>query len=151
MMRTRWFDDAFFPSFAFDLFRSLENDFIPFDARVRSPWGRAESVGTPRMFVHETDADWTLIAEVPGLKQSDLEVSIQEGTLTLRGERHLFAPEGFKPLIQERMPMKLGYRVALPKYVDADRGEAHIADGILTLRIPKTPEAQPRRIEIKTT
>ncbi len=151
MMLTRWFDDAFSPTFAFNLFRSLEDDFIPFNNRLDSLWAQAQSVATPRVFAHETETEWTLMAEVPGVKQSDLEVSIQQGVLALRGERHLTAPEGFTARIQERMPMKFGYRVAIPKHLDTDKAEAHLADGILTLRVPKTPEAQPRQIAIKTT
>jgi HSP20 family protein len=151
MMLARWFDDAFFPSLAFDLFRSLEDDFLPFNDRLSAPWGRAHSVTTPRVFAHETETEWTLIAEVPGVKQDDLQLSIQDGTLTMRGERHFSPPEGFKPRIQERAPMKFGYRVALPTHLDGDKAEAHLLDGILTVRVPKTPEAQPRRIAIKTT
>jgi HSP20 family protein len=151
MMLRRWFDDAFFPSFSFDFFRSFDDDFIPAGNRLATLWSQAQSAVSPRVYAHETDTDWILLAEVPGMKQSDLDISVQRGFVTLRGERHSSVPENWTPRIQERVPLKFAHQFALPKSTNPDEAEAKLEDGILTLRVPKTPEAEPRQIPIKTT
>lgn len=150
MILTRWFDDSIFPRLAVDLLRSFDNDFVPFDRRTGSLWSQDPSLASTRVHAYETDAEWVVSAEVPGMKESDLEITVHEGTVAIRGEREIALPDGYAPRIQERAPVKFAYRLTLPKNLDMDQARARVEDGILTLQFPKAPAAQPRQIPVTT-
>jgi HSP20 family protein len=148
MTLARFFDDSLFPSFALEALRAFEDDFAPFDRRLSSLW--SPSLAGPRFSSHESPTEWILHAEVPGMTQKDLSISVHDGAVSISGERKLTPPEGFEPRLQERLPMKFSRTFAVSNPMDWEKAEAKVADGILTLRIPKAPEAQPRSIPITT-
>jgi HSP20 family protein len=90
-----------------------------------------------------------LQALVPGLKPEDLSLEATAEQLTLRGKRASDAPEGFKPLHQEREPFEFSHTLRLNKPVDPDLIEARLQDGVLTVKLPLRPEAQPRAISVQ--
>lgn len=121
-------------------------------ARVIEPFefGSARTVATwPRISVYDTGAVLVLYAEVPGLKESDIKIEIAQDVLSLSGERKQDAPEGYAVHRKERAPVKFARSLALPCKVDTDKATATVTDGVLTLTLPKTPEAQPRQISVK--
>ena len=104
----------------------------------------------PLMNVFSGDRESVLYAEVPGVEMKDLEITIDGTTLSLKGERKTRSdlPEE-KYYRRERGAGPFGRSLELPHKVDGDRVEATLKDGVLRIRLPKAPEVQPRRIEVK--
>ena len=87
-------------------------------------------------------------AELPGLTMDDVEVSVLGRELTIGGERRIGEPDGASWLRRERSSGRFTRTLTLPWDVDADKVEAKLADGILTVRLPKTETAKPRKIKV---
>lgn len=103
---------------------------------------------TPPVDLYETTDRFVLTAELPGLSRDDIEIQIHDGALVLQGRRR----EAPVPCEQyhrvERGHGKFARRLALPSAIDADRITAEFRDGVLTVVVPKSPGAIPRRIEV---
>jgi len=93
-------------------------------------------------------ANFVLRADVPGLREGDMEISVAGNTVTLRGERKVEVPEGYSTHRRERSAVKFAKSYQLPTRVDADKVTATLKQGVLTLTLPKIAEAQPRQISI---
>ena len=119
------------------------------------PQERAQARGEtraliPRVDVLEDDGGITLLADLPGVPKDQLELKVEGDTLTIEGEVPPLGAAQLEPVYAElRLPR---YRRAftLSRELDAGRIEAGLKDGVLRLRIPKTAQAQPRRIEVQT-
>jgi HSP20 family protein len=111
-------------------------------------WRRPANAG-PRVDLYDEGGALLVRAEVPGLGRDDVELILDRGVLTLRGERKAEPSEGWQALRRERAAWRFARSFALPVEVDVDRAEAEVSDGVLTLRLPKAPAAQPRRIAPK--
>ena len=109
-------------------------------------WGRAR---WPRLSLADAGESLVLKAELPGLTEKDLQLSIQKDVLTMSGERKPDAPEGYLVHRQERAPLKFARSFTLPCKVDPEKSAATLKDGVLTLTLAKAPEAQPRQITVK--
>jgi len=103
----------------------------------------------PRLSLADTGESLLLKAEVPGLTEKDIQLSIQKDVLTVSGERKPDAPEGYFVHRQERAPLKFARSFTLPCKVDPEKTAATLKDGVLTITLPKAPEAQPRQISVK--
>ena len=147
-MLTRWYQTPTYSMvpWARPLFRStlFDDVFDNFFAQARSV-----SAG-PRFTSQDHGNEVVLRAEVPGLSDKDIQISFENGALTISGERQLDVPEGFQAHIRERMPMRFSRTFSLSSQMDVGKAEAKIENGELTLTIPRRPEAQPRQIPIKT-
>lgn len=104
----------------------------------------------PRATLEDTGAALLLRAEVPGLAQKDLELSIDGTTLSLKGERSDTTPEGYSVHRKERGAYRFARSFTLPAKVDAEKVEASLKNGVLTVTLPKAKEAQPRQINVRT-
>lgn len=103
--------------------------------------------------VYETDQAYTVHTALPGVNPENINVSFQDDVLTISGEveQPKFAEENnARVLLFERTYGKFSRSIRLAQSVDADKVEATYENGVLTLTLPKTPEAQPRLIPIKT-
>jgi HSP20 family protein len=105
---------------------------------------------SPAIDVRANDNEIVFVCEVPGLSQEDLEVNIDSDILTIQGQRVYEGNE------KDRVWLGRSYgsfkkRYTLPDNVDTEGMAANLANGILTVIIPKKPQAKPRRIEIGTT
>ena len=103
----------------------------------------------PQMSFHDDGKKFTLVAELPGIKQEDLKVSLHNDTLTISGERKSDLPEGYKVHRRERTPIRFSRSFTLPVKVDPDKTEAELKDGVLKLTLERAAEAQPRMIAVK--
>jgi len=131
-----------------DLFRSqLNRLFSDFDDSFAS-FGRS-SVTTPYTNVNDNGDELILQAEVPGMSKNDLQVKIQGNYLELTGSRKAQAPEGYRAHRVERRSSTFTRSFTLAADVDADKVEAELSDGILTLTLPKVEAAKAKQIEIK--
>jgi HSP20 family protein len=109
-------------------------------------WARGRS---PRLSLADAGPSLLVKAEVPGLTEKDIQISIHQDVLTMSGERKQDAPEGYYVHRQERAPLKFARSFTLPCKVDSEKTTATLKDGVLTLTLHKAPEAQPRQIAVK--
>lgn len=103
----------------------------------------------PRVNVLDTGANVVVKAELPGLSEKDVRLSIFQDVISLEGERASDAPEGYAVHRQERTLSKFSRSFKLPCKVDAEKTSASIKDGVLTVTLPKAAEAQPRQIAVR--
>jgi HSP20 family protein len=103
----------------------------------------------PRITFSDAGANLVVKADVPGLAEKDLQLSIHQDVLTMTGERKPDVPEGYFVHRQERAPVKFARSFSLPAKVDPEKSTASLKDGVLTITLAKVPEAQPRQISVK--
>ena len=117
--------------------------------RLLTPAGRAAAF-FPAADVLVTDEYVTVHMDVPGLTAETLEIELQDDVLTVRGERALpyAAEQGGAWQRLERGFGTFERVLRVPRGLDPDAIEASLADGVLTLRIPKPDRLKPRRVEI---
>jgi HSP20 family protein len=130
----------------------MQRDFDRFAARRtdRADLQTLESDWAPAVDIIEEKDRFVLRADVPGVAPSDIEVSMEDGVLTIAGERHTEKQEGIEGLQRfERISGKFYRRFTLPKTADAEGIAARSANGILEVSIPKQVEVQPRRITVE--
>jgi HSP20 family protein len=114
--------------------------------RVAEPFGRGGPGGwVPAVETEETDDGYVIRAELPGMKRDDVEIELRGNELRVTGE---VTEESSGKTLRHRQG-KFAYRTTLPADADADKIDAQLADGILTVRLPKATEAQTRKVEIK--
>jgi len=105
---------------------------------------------TPSVDIQEEAQRYVIHADVPGVDPKDIEISMEDGVLTLSGERETEIreeKEGWKRV--ERHTGRFLRRFALPEGTDAEGISAKGSNGVLEIIIPKTAKVQPRRIEVK--
>jgi len=104
---------------------------------------------TPRLDVFEDKENLYVKAELPGMKREDIELSLHDGTLSLSGERKSETKtEGTEQYQAERFFGRFQRTITLPAPIATDKVKADYKDGILTVTLPKTEEAKPRKIEV---
>lgn len=108
---------------------------------------KAEKQFVPAVDIFETDKAVTVVAEMPGVSKTGIEVSLEEGVLTLVGERHNGIEKG-NPLLREYEPGRYIRRFTVSETIDQEQIKATMANGMLTLVLPKLPPVSPRRIEV---
>jgi len=107
-----------------------------------------EQKSWPATELREEVDSYVLQTDVPGVTREDIEIRVENNILTLKGERKDEAPKGFKIFRKERGHFSFSKSYRLPAQVDASRAEAKLDKGVLTVLLPKTPEAQPKQIPI---
>lgn len=103
----------------------------------------------PAVDLLETEDALVLRADLPGMKEDDIELEVKDGVLTLSGERkaeHEEHGEGYHRV--ERSFGSFSRSLTMPRGVDAGAVKADFSDGVLEVRIPKPEEAKPTRIQI---
>lgn len=103
----------------------------------------------PRVDVIEDDAGITLLADVPGVPKDQLELRVEGDTLTFEGTITPLTPGELEPVYAEVRVPRYRRAFTLSRELDASQITANLKDGVLNLRIPKQPAAQPRRIAIR--
>lgn len=104
----------------------------------------------PSVDISENDKCFTLLADIPGVNPDDIEISMEKGVLTIKGERNtenVEEAENYRRV--ERQSGQFYRRFTLPDSADADKIEAKSEHGVLKITIPKQEVALSRRIEVK--
>jgi len=117
-----------------------------------SPHGQVEqSEWTPAVNIRETDTALTFAVELPGVKLENLEVTADDGILTIHGDKTEEQKEGEEARyhLVERSYGSFTRQFQLPQGVDGDKIEADVTDGMLEVRIPKAAMPQPKRIRVQ--
>lgn len=123
------------------------------DRLFEDTFGRGDGLTSwsPAVEVRESDNELRFDAELPGMKPDDVEITAENGILTIRGEKHSEMKEGDDKTryhVVERTYGSFSRSFQLPKGLDESKIEADYEDGILSIRIPKTALPQPRKISI---
>jgi HSP20 family protein len=119
------------------------------DDVMGSMLGTATSTRTfdPSIDVHEGENDVVFVCDVPGVKKDDLEVTLENDVLTIKGVRR-FEGKDKEQIVLGRAYGSFNRTFALPDYLDDANLTAQLADGVLTISIPKQAKAKPRKIQI---
>jgi HSP20 family protein len=113
-------------------------------------WPTLDPTGFPPVNAWEDDNAFYVEAELPGIAQEDLEITMADATtLSIKGARKEPALESAKWHRRERGFGSFERSLALPGPVDTDNVEASCKHGVLTIKLPKAPELRPRKIEVK--
>ncbi len=118
----------------------------------RSPWGDTTLLGgqwAPAVDIYDSQDNILVKAELPGLSRDEIEVSVQDNNLVIKGEKKKeqeIKEENY--LKTERFFGSFFRTVPLPAEVDSGKVEARYQDGILSLTLPKKAEAKPKQIKI---
>jgi HSP20 family protein len=133
-----------------DLRREMDHIFGEFFGRTPSSMAATEAMWSPLVDIHETKDSFLLMAELPGVKQEDVEVSVEGDTLTLKGERkrETEVKEDQYHRI-ERSYGRFERSILLPSVVDPNRVKATYRDGVLEIQLPKKEEAKPKAVKIE--
>ena len=109
--------------------------------RIDAPW--------PATNVLETKEALVITADLPGVADSEVTVTVEDDTLVIRGERKAPVPPGYKTIGRQRAPVVFTRKLVLPIRVDAGAVTATLNLGVLTVTLPKAKEALPRQIAVK--
>jgi HSP20 family protein len=109
---------------------------------------RFERIAMPRVDIMENDSEIVLKADMPGVDEKNLSVTIEHGVLSLIGKVVSQPESGFELLRAERRADVFRREFELSDSVDAARITARIRNGLLTLVLPKREEVKPRKIEV---
>lgn len=110
---------------------------------------RLWSARGPRLTLTDAGANLVLEADLPGLGENDVQLTLHQDVLTLSGGRKQEVPEGWFVHRQERAPLKFSQSFSLPVKVDPEKSTATLKNGVLTVTLAKAAEAQPRPISVK--
>jgi len=134
----RWFDSAL---------DRMVSDFFP---RVGWESTPAEALWTPAVDVRDEKEGFVIKAELPGVEKEDLKVEVSDGVLTLSGTKKQEAVSEEEGVYRaERSYGEFKRAFALPDAVDAEKIDAQYRNGVLTVTLPKKPEATPKQISIR--
>jgi HSP20 family protein len=138
---------ALFPD-PFDAITSLQRAVDAFRASNWLTSGPSGSGGYPPMNVFRKGDDFVVIAEVPGIKKSDLSVQVKGNTIRVAGTKSVQYPEKTSVHRRERLSGRFDRAVTLPVGVDPEGVKAECRDGILALFLPRAERDKPRSIQV---
>jgi HSP20 family protein len=128
-------------------FSRLFNSF--FDTPTTAAPGSVARRWIPAVDLAETEGDYVLKADLPGLTEKDVHIELENNVLTVSGERKVESEETRKGFHRvERSYGSFTRRLTLPEGVDADAIKATVTNGVLEVRIPKPEAVKPRKVEI---
>ena len=127
----------------------LDNVSRWFDDIVTEPFLGTTNV--PAVDVRETDGQYLMEVELPGLTEKDVEVKLDNNLLTISSAKDEKKEEEKKNgyVLRERRATRFSRSFVLPEAVDREKIEAEFKNGVLHLTFPKMPAAQPKTIEVK--
>jgi len=105
--------------------------------------------GFPRVGLEDKGSTLVVRADVPGLGEKDVELTLDSSTLTIKGQRSDETPEGYSAHRKERRAYRFSRSFQLPTKVDTEKTEAVIKNGVLTVTLHKAQEAQPRQVTVR--
>jgi len=136
-----------------DLFRrQMDRLFEDFwgETGLMSRFAAGEAAFLPRVDIAESDKEVVVTAELPGLSEKDVEVSLSQGQLVLSGQKKSEREEKDKSFhLVERSYGSFKRVVDLPVALQEDKAQASFKNGVLTVKVPKSAEAKSRKIQIQ--
>jgi HSP20 family protein len=156
-MLTRWntsfsdYDDMFSTISQLRQYMDRMFDETSGDDRSLPSRGLASQLGGswPRANLVDAGNQLLVTAEVPGLADKDIKLTLNQDVLTISGERSSQPPEGYSVHRRERPSIQFSRSFSLPCRVDADRTSAVVRNGMLSVTLEKSSDAIPRQITVK--
>jgi HSP20 family protein len=134
-----------------DPFETLFNLQQALDAFRQSDWLESSPSATgpyPPVNVFRKGDDFVVIAEVPGLQKSDLDIQVKDNAIRIAGSKTVHYPEKASLHRRERSAGRFDRAFTIPVRIDADRVKAEYRDGILALYLPRAEQDKPRSIKL---
>jgi HSP20 family molecular chaperone IbpA len=103
----------------------------------------------PPVDIFEDTTGITVQADMPGVSKERLEIHIDNDTLSIEGRADIAMPEDMEALYADIRSTHYQRSFSLSRELDGDKADASLKDGVLTLRIPKREQFQPRKIEVR--
>jgi HSP20 family protein len=132
----------------FDTLASLQQALDAFHASDWLTSGPSAGGSYPLMNIFRKGDDLIVIAEVPGVKKSELEVQVKGNTIRLAGTKAVSYPEAASLHRRERLSGRFDRAMTLPVEIDADGVKAEYRDGILALFLPRAERDKPKSIQV---
>jgi len=133
-------------------FKEMENFFDHYSSELRGNRGEASKMfetWTPTVDITETDKNFLITAELPGVKKKDIKVEIDHGVLTISGERHFEKEDDQKKHHRiERFFGNFSRSFSLPDSVNQEKIKAEFNDGLLTVKLFKTEVPKPKAVQV---
>jgi HSP20 family protein len=111
---------------------------------------RTGAVYSPAVDIFENDSSITLLADIPGVKPSDLDIDLRENVLTLTGRTTTTGIPKESNVVREYRTGTFFRQFTLSEAIDQPRIDAQLTDGVLRLELPKVQRAQPRQITVRS-
>lgn len=111
---------------------------------------RAARVYLPQVDIYTEEDGIVILADMPGVSDNDLDITLEKNVLTISGLVSPAGPEGYELAHSEYGVGDFQRSFTLSQEIDQSRIEAHLNDGVLRLMLPKAPEAKARKISVKT-
>ncbi len=99
--------------------------------------------------LHDTGNDLVISVNLPGVTKKDIELSLSGDNVYVKASRTATTPEGYATHRRERASYTFEHAWRVPVPIDAQKAEAKLQDGVLTITLPKSPNAQPKQISVK--
>ncbi len=130
-----------------DVFDRMLEDFFSPDTRF---FGEPVTSLMPLMNIEETKDVYRISIEVPGMEKDDIDIEVKDNVLTISGEKkEEVKSEDSTFYRRERRFGKFSRSISLPNDINVDGIDAEYKNGVLTLTLPKTEEAKPKKITVK--
>jgi len=132
-----------------NLFNQFNDEMNRYFSLTRAGAANQEQDWMPAVDIREEDSRYLLTADIPGVDRKDVEITLEEGVLTVKGERSTkteVAEEGYRR--RERTYGTFMRQFTLPETVDTGSISATASDGVLEIEIPKQDKPEPRRITV---
>lgn len=139
---------ALFPS-PFDALLGLQQALDSFRSSNWLDAGPSGGGSYPPINVFRRGEDFAILAELPGIKKSELEVQVKGRTVRLAGTKAASAPKGAALHRRERLSGRFDRALTLPVEIDADGVQAEYRDGILALLLPRAAHDKPKAIQVR--
>ena len=97
----------------------------------------------------DNGSELELRVELPGATKDNVELSVTGDSVFVRASREVEVPEGYTPHRRERSSFRFEHAWKLPVPLDSQKADAQLRDGVLTVKLPKSPNAQPKQITVK--
>ena len=121
-----------------------------FDSSVFNDTDDSPAVWRPRVDISETESDFIVTADLPGIEKDDVLVNFEDDTLTISGERKQESTEEETNYYRtERIYGRFSRSFTFPKGIEVSKIGAKFDNGVLRISVPKTAESKPRKIAVK--
>lgn len=124
---------------------------VPIISKEKSPVAREETRQeerylSPPVDIYETSAGLTVVADLPGVDKTDVDVRVDENILTIKGKNDHIAPGD--PLSKEYFLLNFSRQFQLGEGVDQEKISADLKHGVLTVQLPKAEKVKPKKIKV---
>lgn len=116
------------------------NKFLKTGSRNRASW--------PEVNIYESQDQYTIVCRTPGIAKEDISITFKDNSLKITGEKKAEKPEKHNYHLKERGSGKFERNVLLHDKIDDSKIDAQMKNGLLLVKVPKAPEAQPKSITI---